>query len=71
MFPAVPLPGLIRSLNCKLTSCPDLEDERNAPGVTIEVVMVHVNSERKFGTGTPIRLLLCLCQVSLTILMLI
>ena len=54
MFPAVPLLGLIRPLNCKLTSCPDLEDERNAPGVTIEVLMVHVNTESKFGTGTLI-----------------
>ena len=61
----MPLPGLIRSLNRNLTSCPDLVDERNAPRVTIEVLMVHVNTERKFGTGTLIRLFLCLCQVSM------
>ena len=52
----MPLLGLIRSLNRNLTSCPDLGDERNTPRVAIEVLIVHVNTERKFGTGTLIRL---------------
>ena len=29
--------------------------------------MFHVNTEREFGTGTLIRLLLCLCQFSMVV----